>query len=131
MADFYPLISGAVAQLPENTAAARRALYERVRGMLVKQLRSANPEISATEIERELNALEEAIDRIEDEAGPLPDAGRMSPPTPAGPRPSMPMAAARPTTMPEATRRARAGGAKRIAIGIIVVAGALAGAYFM
>jgi hypothetical protein len=116
MADFYPLLAGAVAKLPENTAAARQGLYERVRGMLETQLQSANPTIGAAAIDRERRALDEAIDRIEAEAG------RAIP------------AAARPAAAPKVARPARAGGAKRMAIGIaaaVVVAGVLAGGYFM
>ena len=116
MADFYPLLSGAVANLPQNTAAARQALYERVRGMLQHQLQSANPTIGTAELDRERRGLEEAIDRIEAEAGR-----------------QIPAAAKAPTVLKVAPP-ARAGGAKRMAIGIVtaaIVAGVLAGGYFM
>ncbi len=115
MADFYPLVSGAVAKLPENTAAARRALYERVRAMLVRQLQSANPTLSKAEIERERRLLEEAIDRVE---------AASSTPVPAGRR----------TGAPKFARPARAAGGKRMMMGIAVagiVACALAGSYFV
>lgn len=160
MADFYPLISDAVAKLPENTAAARRALYERVHIMLVRQLQSGNPTISEAELDRERRALDEAIDRIEAEARAPARAARaaaMPPPTPATrsaamppPKP-MPMRPAKPATLPPAKqvdmamdtpvaepkfgRPARAGGGGLMKIGIgvaavIVVCALAAVAYF-
>jgi len=115
MADYYPLISGAVAKLPENTPASRRALYERVRSMLAKQLQSANPTISEAEVGRERRALDEAIKRVEAEAG-----------TPAP--------AAQLTGAPKVARPARANGARRVTVGIaaiIVVAIIAASAYYV
>jgi hypothetical protein len=68
MADFYPLIARAVAKLPQNTDAARRALYERARNALVAQLRGQTPTPSESTIGRELESLEQAIRRIESES---------------------------------------------------------------
>ena len=67
MADYHPLVARAVAGLDENTAEARRALYERARAALVKQLRGTNPPLSESDITRERLALEEAIRRVEAE----------------------------------------------------------------
>ena len=53
MADYYPLISRAIAGLDKNTGEARRALYERARTALVAQLRSVNPPLAEAEITRE------------------------------------------------------------------------------
>jgi hypothetical protein len=108
MADFYPLLSSAVANLPENTAASRRAVYERVRDMLETQLRGT------AEIDDARRSLEEAIARIE--------AAVDTPPRAAKPPPAA-----------KAVRPARASGTKAMSIGIVailVVACVLAGAYF-
>lgn len=68
MADYYPLISRAVAGLDRNTGENRRALYERARGALVNQLRSVEPALEESEITRERLALEDSIRRVETEA---------------------------------------------------------------
>ena len=67
MADYQPLISRAVAGLESNTGENRRALYERARAALVKQLRSVDPPLEESDITRERLALEEAIRKIEAE----------------------------------------------------------------
>ena len=64
MADYYPLISRAVAGLEKNTGENRRALYERARKALVDQLRGVQPPLSETDITRERLALEEAIRKV-------------------------------------------------------------------
>src|SRR5262245_10852799 len=68
MADYYPLISRAVAGLEKNTGEARRTLYERARTALVDQLRGAAPALSESDITRERLALEEAIRKVEAES---------------------------------------------------------------
>ena len=68
MADYYPLITRAVASLPQNTDEARRALYDRARNALVAQLRSNNPPLSESEISHERRLFEEAIRKVETEA---------------------------------------------------------------
>jgi len=50
MADYYPLISRAVAGLEKNSGENRRALYERARKALVDQLRGVQPPLSETDI---------------------------------------------------------------------------------
>jgi hypothetical protein len=85
MADYYPLIARAVAGLEKNSGEARRALYERARTALVAQLRGVQPALSETDITRERLALEEAIRKVEAEAGPR---GPARPPAPP-PRPSV------------------------------------------
>jgi hypothetical protein len=76
MADYYPLISRAVAGLDKNTGEVRRALYERARAALVNQLRSVEPALNESDITRERLALEESIRKVEAEAAkrPRPDA---------------------------------------------------------
>ena len=68
MADYYPLITRAVAALEKSTGEGRRTLYERARNALVEQLRSVTPALSETDITRERLALEEAIRKVEAEA---------------------------------------------------------------
>jgi hypothetical protein len=72
MADYYPLIARAVEGLTERTLEARRAVYERARTALVTQLRSLNPPLSETDINRETVSLDNAISRVEAEYAPEP-----------------------------------------------------------
>ncbi len=67
MTDFYPLLSRAIGALDRKTPEARRAVYDRARQMLVRQLRSMNPRVSEADIRTEQSALEDAIKRIERE----------------------------------------------------------------
>ena len=69
MADYHPLIARAVAGLEKNTGENRRALYERARTALVAQLRGVVPALDESEITRERLSLEEAIRKVEAEAG--------------------------------------------------------------
>lgn len=69
MADYYPLISKAVAGLaPDAPRESRRALYERARAAQLAQLRAIGPPLSEVEITCERLALEEAVRRVEAEA---------------------------------------------------------------
>lgn len=61
MADYYPLIARAVANLPHDTEAARNTVYERARSALGTQLRGW----SESDAARERQALEAAIRKIE------------------------------------------------------------------
>ncbi|MGN6462505.1 MAG: hypothetical protein ACTHLY_15030 [Pseudolabrys sp.] len=81
MADYYPLLSRAVAGLTNNTGEVRRALYERARTALVNQLRNSDPPLSESDITRERLGLEEAIRRIEAEAAESrkPDNAALAP----------------------------------------------------
>jgi hypothetical protein len=64
MADYYPLISQAVAGLdPGAPDEIRRALYERARAAL----HTINPPLTEAEITLERLALEEAVRRVEGE----------------------------------------------------------------
>jgi hypothetical protein len=69
MADYYPLISKAVAGLnPDAPSESRRALYERAQAALLVQLRTTNPPFTEAEIMHERLALEDAVRRVEEEA---------------------------------------------------------------
>lgn len=69
MADYYPLISRAIAGLdPSAPGESRRALYERARSALIAQLRSVQPPLTESEITRERLSLEEAVRKVESEA---------------------------------------------------------------
>ena len=78
MADYYPLISGAVAGLEKNTGENRRVLYERARAALVAQLRGVEPALEEADITRERLALEEAIRKVEADAAKRPSPSRPS-----------------------------------------------------
>ena len=68
MADYFPLISRAVAALPNRgTPEQRHAIYDRARDALGRQLRAAEPPLADTHVERERHQLEEAVLRLEAE----------------------------------------------------------------
>ena len=68
MADYYPLISRAVAGLEKNSGENRRTLYERARAALLAQLRGVSPALNESDITRERLALEESIRKVEAES---------------------------------------------------------------
>src|SRR5262245_30058159 len=68
MADYYPLISRAVAALEKNNGENRRAIYERARTALLAQLRGVTPALEESAVTRERLALEESIRKVEAEA---------------------------------------------------------------
>src|ERR1700730_5211460 len=112
MADYYPLIARAIAGLdPSAPGESRRALYERARAALIAQLRSVQPPLSESEITRERLSLEEAVRKVESDAG---QRARDAPPprAPAAPHAPAPTAAARairsaPTPAPPRGRASR------------------------
>jgi hypothetical protein len=61
MADYYPLISRAIAALDNKSKEARRAVYDRARAALANQFQN-DP---AFAFERERRALEDAINKVE------------------------------------------------------------------
>lgn len=78
MADYYPLLSRAIAGLAGGPVSDRQAIYGRAREALERQLRGFEPPLGDEAIRAELAALEETIARIEREqdgqapAAPLP-----------------------------------------------------------
>ncbi|MFZ0497102.1 MAG: histidine kinase, partial [Methylocella sp.] len=79
MADYYPLLAKAVAGLPDATAEARRAIYERARGALFGQLRNLDPPVPEEAIQREARALEVAVARLETEIASRSGVGSGAP----------------------------------------------------
>ena len=71
MHNYYPLVARAVSRLESNTPAARDALFEKLRVILIDQLRIRQPPASSSEIMRERAALEVAIRKVKSEA-PIP-----------------------------------------------------------
>jgi hypothetical protein len=68
MADYKELLRRAIAALPENNGAARRAVYEKARSALVGQLRAINPPLPARDITQHRLQLEDCIRQVEQEA---------------------------------------------------------------
>lgn len=92
MADYYSLLSRAIAALPQSAPDSRQTVYERARKALFNQLRNIQPPVADADIAAEGRALDEAIARLELEAvrksaSPAPDktAERTEPQT-ASPR---------------------------------------------
>ncbi len=87
MAEYYAVLSRAVASLEGNTPEARRAVYDKARNALIAQLKAIVPPLPTSEISRQRLELEEAIRRAEREASsgtgpPLRAARRPAPPPP-------------------------------------------------
>ncbi len=74
MADYYPLLVRALSSLPQKTGEHRKAVYDRARTALLRQLRGVDPPLPEGEIIRERQALEEAIKRSEADFPPEPVA---------------------------------------------------------
>ena len=88
MADFYPVLSRAIAGLQEQTPEARRAVFDRAKQVLVTQLRNVDPPVSEADIMRQRLALDDVIARIERDYQP---ADPVAQPVPATPAPSAPV----------------------------------------
>jgi hypothetical protein len=99
MADYYPLLSRAVAG---KSAEERRAIFERAQGALERQLRGFDPPLEEAAIRQELEALSAVIAVIERELAPADDppaavppvdpepVRSMAPEPPSAPRPAVP-----------------------------------------
>jgi hypothetical protein len=64
MAEYYAVLSKAVAGLESNSADARRAVYDKARNALIGQLKAIDPPLPTAEISRQRLELEEAIRRV-------------------------------------------------------------------
>lgn len=89
MADYYPVLKRAISSLPSGSGEARRAVYEKARVALLRQLSSYNPPLSPTEIADQRVALEDCIRRVEAEVAgePAPAPVEAAPPPPPAPAP--------------------------------------------
>ncbi len=67
MPDYYALLVRAVTTLDNNTAKARRTIYEMARAALVRQIRAIEPAIREADLTSERLKLEQAIRKIERE----------------------------------------------------------------
>jgi hypothetical protein len=67
MSDYYPLIAKAITDL--ERAQDRRTLYERGRKALLAELEAVRPPLRESIIMKELLAFEQAIRKVEAEAG--------------------------------------------------------------
>src|SRR6185437_13874839 len=67
MAEYYPLLAKAVAGIPNSTPEMRRAVYERARKALLAQLTNLDPPIPESDIARETESLDAAVERLEAE----------------------------------------------------------------
>lgn len=101
MADYYPLLVRALEGLTENGFEERRAIYDRARDALLEQLRSVHPPLSETDVARERLALDEQIDRVENEA----QQGLVGPAGPARPEPDADLAYPEAERMPQGRPR--------------------------
>lgn len=97
MAEYYAVLSKAVAGLETNTPESRRAVYDKARNALIGQLKAIDPPLPTAEISRQRLELEEAIRRVERETAAMP--------------PRAPMRAARPAAEPVAPAAAAAAAA--------------------
>ncbi len=93
MADYYPLLTRAIATLPDRDPAKRQAIYRRAREALERQLRSIDPPLADEDILKETLELDDVILRIEADFAELP------PPDPV-PVPAEPVAEAAPAATP-------------------------------
>jgi hypothetical protein len=92
MADYYPLLTRAIATLPDQDLAQRQAIYRRAREALERQLRGLDPPLGEAEILKETLALEDVIRRIEADFAELPPipASEAEPVLEAAPAKEMP-----------------------------------------
>lgn len=97
MADYFPLVSRAVASLDPNTKDRREAIYARAREALDRQLLSLDPPIPEVDLKRERAALADTIVRVEAQFQP---PRPITPPQPAAIKPT-PVAPAPAPSAPE------------------------------
>ncbi len=87
MAEYYAVLSKAVAGLDVSTPESRRAVYDKARNALIGQLKAIDPPLPTAEISRQRLELEEAIRRVERETSSVPAGApvRVARPAPAEP----------------------------------------------
>ncbi|HXW70409.1 MAG TPA: hypothetical protein VEK34_03040 [Methylocella sp.] len=99
MADYYPLLAKAVAALAQSSPETRQAVYERARKALFNQLRNLDPPVPENVIDREAQALERAVARLETEIAAQAAAGDRRPLTDFEARPAAPPVGAPPSRL--------------------------------
>ncbi|MEM0908393.1 MAG: hypothetical protein AAGJ94_13575 [Pseudomonadota bacterium] len=67
MTDFYSVLQRAVSSLPDGSGPNRRAVYDKARKALLKQLQSFDPPLPSSDVTSQRLALEDAIRKIENE----------------------------------------------------------------
>lgn len=67
MTDFYSVLQRAVSSLPDGSGPNRRAVYDKARKALLKQLQSFDPPLPSADVTAQRLALEDAIRKIENE----------------------------------------------------------------
>lgn len=67
MTDFYSVLQRAVSSLPDGSGPNRRAVYDKARKALLKQLQSFDPPLPSSDVTAQRLALEDAIRKIENE----------------------------------------------------------------
>ena len=82
MPDYKDMLRRAIAAMPENSGAARRAVYEKARSSLVGQLRAITPPLPARDITQHRLILEDHIRVVEDEAFEAVRQQQRTPPKP-------------------------------------------------
>lgn len=92
MAEYYAVLSRAVAGLEANSPDTRRAVYDKARNALIGQLKAIDPPLPTSEISRQRLELEEAIRRVERETSSVPAGApvRVSASRPAAAEPPPP-----------------------------------------
>src|SRR5664279_3836343 len=74
MAEYYAVLSKAVAGLEASSPDARRTVYDKARNALIGQLKAIDPPLPTQEISRQRLELEEAIRRVERETSAAPSS---------------------------------------------------------
>ncbi|WP_436638881.1 hypothetical protein [Microbaculum sp. FT89] len=72
MADFVSVLRRAVANLENNTEAARHAIYDKARAALRAQLEAIDPPLGPDDIARQIQSLDGAVGELEAEFAPQP-----------------------------------------------------------
>ena len=67
MPDYSTIIKRSVESVPDHTPEMRRAIYDRARATIAKQLANVDPPLSAEQIEKQQGQLEQAIAEVEAE----------------------------------------------------------------
>jgi len=87
MAEYYTVLRRAIAGIDPNVPETRRSVYDKARNALIGQLKAVDPPLTTAEISRQRLELEEAIRRVEREAGSGLGGAPAPRPRPAATRP--------------------------------------------